>query len=68
MVFDNTYCNPNFKFPKIEDVFIRMRDIILKNKEKHVYICMGALGKEDLCIKLSTYFNTKLIIAANKVF
>ena len=33
-----------------------MVEIIEKNKNKRVLIAMGALGKENLCIKLSEYF------------
>lgn len=53
MIFDNTYCNPYFDFPKADVVFDRMVEIINKNEGKRVYIAMGALGKEDICIKLS---------------
>jgi hypothetical protein len=56
MIFDNTYCNAAFDFPRAEKVFDKMVDIIEKNKGKKVLIAMGALGKEDICVKLSKRF------------
>lgn len=56
MIYDNTYCNPAFDFPLADVVFKRMVEIIEKNRNKLVLIAMGALGKEDICIKLSEYF------------
>jgi DNA cross-link repair 1B protein len=53
MIFDNTYCNPAFDFPRSEEVFRKMVEIIEKNKNKRVLIAMGALGKEDICVLLS---------------
>jgi DNA cross-link repair 1B protein len=56
MIFDNTYCNPYFDFPTAEKVFEKMVEIIEKNKGKRVLIAMGALGKEEICVKLSRKF------------
>ncbi|KRX05791.1 hypothetical protein PPERSA_02323 [Pseudocohnilembus persalinus] len=68
MIFDNTYCNPYFKFPKFEVVLQRMIQIIEENKDKKkVYIAMGALGKEDICVKLSRHFQTLLVIKEEKL-
>lgn len=53
MIFDNTYCNPAFNFPRAEKALQSMIDIIEKNLSKHVLISMGALGKEDICLRLS---------------
>ena len=44
-----------------------MINIIENNKEKRVYIAMGALGKEDICVKLSEYFQTLLVIGEKKL-
>ncbi|KAL4462021.1 hypothetical protein ABPG74_000866 [Tetrahymena malaccensis] len=67
MIYDNTYCNPAFNFPRADEVFKRMVEIIEKNRNKRVLIAMGALGKEDICIKLSEYFQTLLIIGEQKL-
>ena len=56
MIFDNTYCNPAFIFPRAEEVLKRMIEIISNHTNKRVLIAMGALGKEDICIKLSEHF------------
>jgi hypothetical protein len=44
-----------------------MIDIIEKNRGKKVIIAMGALGKEDICIKLAQHFQTQLIIREDKL-
>jgi len=66
LIFDNTYCNPMFNFPKSDVVFEMMKEIIDKNRKKHVIIAMGALGKEDICSKLAEYYQTLIIIAEEK--
>lgn len=50
MIFDNTYCNKVFDFPTSNIVLDKMINIIEKNKGKRIYIAMGALGKEEICI------------------
>ena len=66
LIFDNTYCNPMFTFPKANVVCEMMKEIINKNKGKHVIIAMGALGKEDICAKLAEYYQTLIIISEEK--
>ena len=66
LIFDNTYCNPMFDFPKSDVVFEMMRQIIDKNKNKHVIIAMGALGKEDICSKIAEYYQTLILISEEK--
>ena len=67
LIFDNTYCNPMFNFPKSDVVFELMKEIINKNLKKHVIIAMGALGKEDICAKLAEFFQTLIIISEEKL-
>lgn len=67
LIFDNTYCNPCFVFPKSDVVFEMIKEIINKHKNKHIIIAMGALGKEDICAKLAEYFQTLIIISEEKM-
>lgn len=66
LVFDNTYCNPMFDFPKADVACDMIIEIIQKNSKKHVLIAMGALGKEDICFKLCKKFQTLIVISENK--
>lgn len=66
LIFDNTYCNPMFIFPKSDVVVEMMKKIIDKNRKKNVIITMGALGKEDICAKLAEYYQTLIVISEQK--
>lgn len=66
MIFDNTYCNPMFNFPKADMAYKQMEKIISKNMGKKVFIAMSALGKEEICIKLAERFQTLIVLSEEK--
>lgn len=66
LIFDNTYCDPLFDFPKTDMACDMIIDIIQKNQKKHILIIMGALGKEDICFKLCKKFQTLIVLNENK--
>ena len=54
MIFDNTYCNEAFNFGVASQIAQKMIQIIQKNrKKKLIYIAMGALGKQEILIKIA---------------
>jgi len=66
LIFDNTYLNPVFNFPVRDKACKMMIDIIEKNKGKRVIIAMGTLGKEEMMLRLSEYFQTLIVIPEKK--
>lgn len=59
LIYDNTYCDPIFKFPSREEVFKMIVEIIEKKRKKsnvRVFILIDTLGKEELLISLAQYF------------
>ncbi|KAM3132027.1 hypothetical protein pb186bvf_015911 [Paramecium bursaria] len=66
MIFDNTYCNPEFDFPTEPIVTKQIIDIIHKNKGKRILVAMGALGKENICIKISEYLQVPILVSEQK--
>jgi hypothetical protein len=64
MIFDNTYCNNNFKFGLQEEVVEMMISIIEKNLGKQlIYIAMGALGKHKILMTISRRFQTNIVVS-----
>ena len=66
LIFDNTYCNENFKFPSKEFVTDQIINLIEKYKNKNIYIAIGALGKEYLVKKINEVFNKKIVVPEKK--
>ncbi|GMH41261.1 hypothetical protein BSKO_09171 [Bryopsis sp. KO-2023] len=48
LYLDNTYCNPEYKFPPRSSEIKRIVDIVKHNPEFKVVIGMDSLGKEEL--------------------
>lgn len=68
MIFDNTYCNPFFKFEREPAIAAKMIDIIEKNRDKKlVYIAMGALGKHRILMRLGEYFQTAIVVSEKQL-
>jgi len=66
LIFDNTYINPVHQFPDREKAIQMVIDIIEKNKNKHIIISMGILGKERIALEVARHFQTTLLIPERK--
>jgi len=58
-IFDNTYCDPIFKFPRRDKACELLVEIIEKNMnipDVRFLICVDSLGKEELLVFLSQKF------------
>lgn len=58
-IFDNTYCDPIFKFPRRDKACELLVEIIEKNMNipnVRFLICVDSLGKEELLVFLSEKF------------
>ena len=77
VIFDNTFCDPVFKFPPRvysnspseplifiiqEKAFKDLVEIIDKNKDKRVLISTDSLGKEEIFIKLAEHYQTLIVV------
>jgi len=62
VIFDNTFCDPVFKFPPREKALQDLIEIIDKNKEKRVLISTDSLGKEEIFIKLAEHYQTLIVV------
>lgn len=68
MIFDNTYCNNNFKFGLEQDILKMMISIIEKNiNKKLIYIAMGALGKHRILMGISKHFQTNIVVSEKQI-
>ena len=68
MIFDNTYCNNNFKFGLQEEIVDLMKNIIEKNLDKKlIYIAMGALGKHKILMDLCKHFQTTVVVSEKQL-
>jgi len=50
LILDNTYCDPIFKFPNRDEAFTMMKDIIDKNENCRILLCVDSVGKEELMV------------------
>ncbi|KAL4481424.1 hypothetical protein ABPG72_010577 [Tetrahymena utriculariae] len=64
-IFDNTYCDPIFKFPKREKACQMLTEIIDKHKNipnVRILICVDSVGKEELLVFLSKHYETLIVV------
>ena len=61
LIFDNTFCDPIFKFGKKEEALKEIMEVIDENRNSRVLISIDSLGKEDLLIHLAEHYKTPVI-------
>ena len=66
LIFDNTFCDPVFKFPTRGECTDMCFELIDKNLPCEVYVSSYNAGKEELLIELSIKFNTRVWCSENR--
>ncbi|EGR29145.1 hypothetical protein IMG5_161990 [Ichthyophthirius multifiliis] len=64
-IFDNTYCDPEFQFPdqdKAKQMLIQIIDQHKGNQNLRVFLCMDSIGKEEIFVFLSEYYQTLIVV------
>jgi hypothetical protein len=60
LIFDNTFCDPIFKFPERSECVQMVLDIIEKHLPCEVFLQAYTAGKEELLIEISQRFDTQV--------
>lgn len=67
LIFDNTYCDKIFRFPKRDVCVKEMISVIDKNKGKNIFVKTYNLGKEEILISLAMYYDTKVVVSKERM-
>lgn len=62
LILDNTYCDPIFKFPNRDEAFKMLCEIIDKNPNNRVFLCVDSVGKEELMVELAKHYDTIIVV------
>ncbi|CAK94931.1 unnamed protein product (macronuclear) [Paramecium tetraurelia] len=62
LILDNTYCDPIFKFPNRDEAFKMLCEIIDKNPNNRVFLCVDSVGKEELMVELAKHYDTVIVV------
>jgi len=66
LIIDSTYCDPIFKFPRRNDAFRAIVEIMEENEGKRFCIAIDTLGKEELLVHLANHYSTKIFVDPQK--
>ena len=60
LIFDNTFCDPIFKFPERSDCVKMVLDVIGSHMPCEVFLQAYTAGKEELMIEIARKFETQV--------
>ena len=66
LYLDNTFCSPKCAFPPLDEALKSIIGIVEQHPNNRVMFGMRNLGKEDMLIYVSEYFNEKIAVTLER--